>query len=71
MASGQNRLHLIIPIRKARERVKNVRCKFSQLVSNHVFCNCNVEIVLPVVDLKFEADKVWQDGGRPCLCFDR
>jgi len=65
-AHGQTRLRLFVSVRKRRD----VRCKFSQLVSNHVLCYGKVDIILPVVYLKFEADKVWEDGCRPCLCPD-
>jgi hypothetical protein len=36
--------------------------KLSQLVSHHLFIHQNLMILLAIVDHKFEADKVWNDG---------
>lgn len=49
----------------------NVRRKFSQLVTDHVFGNCNIVVLPAVVDLELQAHKVRQDGRRACLRLDR
>lgn len=49
----------------------DVRRKFSQLVPNHVLCYCDIIVLLAVVDLELQADKVGQDGGGACLRLDR
>lgn len=43
------------------------RRKFSELVSNHFFGYGDVEIVLPIVNLEFQANEVWQDRRRASL----
>lgn len=48
-----------------------VRRKFSQLVSDHVLGYCDIIILLAVVDLELEANKVRQDSRRAGLCLDR
>ena len=35
------------------------RRKFSQLVSNHVFCYRDIEVVFTVMDLEPQTDEVW------------
>lgn len=48
-----------------------IRRKLSQLVTDHVLGDGEGEIVLAVVDLELEPDKVGQDGGRAGLRADR
>ena len=52
-------------------RCEDIRRKFSQLVSDHVLRYCDIVVLLSVVDLEFEANKVRQDGCRARLCPDR
>jgi hypothetical protein len=49
----------------------DVRCKFSQLVSDHVFGYGNIQIGFAIVYLELLANKVWQDGCGACLSLDR
>ena len=47
-----------------------IRRKFSQLMPDHIFCDRNVQIVLPVVYLELETDKIREDGSRASLRLD-
>lgn len=47
-----------------------VRRKLSQFVSNHVLRYCDIIVLLAVVDLELQTDKVWQDCSGACLCLD-
>lgn len=47
------------------------RRKFSKLVPNHILGNGYLMINFTIMDLKFKADKVWEDGGCAGLGFDR
>lgn len=49
------------------EKVVDARRKLSQLVSNHVLRYRHHQVVLAVVNLKLEPDKVGQNRGRPRL----
>jgi hypothetical protein len=49
----------------------DVRRKFSKLASYHVLGYGKIEVVLPVVYLELQADKIWQYRSRARLCLDR
>lgn len=51
--------------------LENVRRKFSQLVSDHVFRYGDIIVLLPVVDLKLQADEVGQNRSGARLRLDR
>lgn len=44
--------------------------KFSELVSNHVFYNDNVDEVLSIVDKEYHTDHFWRDRGGACPGFN-
>lgn len=48
-----------------------VRCKFSQLVADHVLCYRDIIVLLAVVDLKLQADEIRENGSGACLRLDR
>lgn len=48
----------------------DVRRKFSQLVSDHVLGYCDIIVLLAVVHLELQANKVRQDGRRARLRLD-
>ncbi len=37
---------------------------------HHILCNRHIMVDLPVVNLKFQAYEIRQDGGGASLCFD-
>lgn len=49
---------------------EDIRRKLSQLVADHVLRYCDIVVLLSVVDLEFEANKIRQDGRRARLCPD-
>ena len=48
----------------------HLRRKFSKLMSYHFFRYCDIEIILSIVNLKFETNKVWQDRCGASLGLD-
>lgn len=49
----------------------NVRREFSQFVSDHILGYRDIIVLLAVVDLELQANKIRQDGSRARLCLDR
>lgn len=55
--------------RTNRSRVDS-RWELSQLLSDHIFSDPNLHIVLSIMNMEPQADKVWKDGAGASVCSD-